>query len=334
LDLKSNPDRQAKGTIIEAKLDKSRGPVATLLVQRGTLLTGDTLVTGSVVGRVRAMTDYKGAPIKKAGPSTPVEIIGLPEVPEAGEIFYVVTDEKVARTLVERRRTEQREQGLRQSSRMSLESLYSKMSAGEVKELNLIVKADVQGSVEAVKQSLEKLTTDEVRVRVIHGAVGAITEGDVSLAEVANAIVIGFNVRPATNVADIAADHGVDLRMYRIIYNAIEDIQAAMKGLLAPIYKENVLGHAEVRQVFQITGSGTVAGCYITDGHVVRSAEVRVVRGGVVVHEGKLQSLKRFKDDVREVASGYECGISIDKFSDIKEGDIIEAFEMKEVERT
>ncbi|NLN45068.1 MAG: translation initiation factor IF-2 [Clostridiaceae bacterium] len=333
LDLKSNPDKQAKGTVIEAKLDKGRGPVATLLVQRGTLQAGDTLVTGSVVGRVRAMTDYKGTPIKKAGPSTPVEIIGLPEVPEAGELFYAVTDDKTARSLVERRRSEHREQGLRQSSRMSLESLYSKMSAGEVLDLNLIVKADVQGSVEAVKQSLEKLSTTEIRVNVIHGAVGAITEGDVTLAEVADAIIIGFNVRPASNVADIADEHGVDLRMYRIIYNAIEDVQAAMKGMLAPVYKESILGHAEVRQVFRITGAGTVAGCYVTDGRILRSAEVRVVRDGIVVHEGKLQSLKRFKDDVREVATGYECGIAIEKFNDIKESDIIEAFEMKEVER-
>ncbi len=333
LDLKSSPDKQAKGTIIEAKLDKGRGPVATLLVQRGTLQPGDTLVTGPVVGRVRAMTDYKGAPLKKAGPSTPVEIIGLPEVPEAGELFYAVTDEKTARSLVERRRAEQREQGLRQSSRMSLESLYSKMSAGEVLDLNLIVKADVQGSVEAVKQSLEKLTTPEIRVHVIHGAVGAITEGDVTLAEVANAIIIGFNVRPAPNVADIAEEQGVDLRMYRIIYTAIEDVQAAMKGMLAPVYKESVLGHAEVRQVFRITGAGTVAGCYVTDGRIVRSAEVRLVRDGIVVHEGKLHSLKRFKDDVREVATGYECGISIERYNDIKEGDVIEAFEMVEVER-
>ncbi|HEY5465797.1 MAG TPA: translation initiation factor IF-2, partial [Clostridia bacterium] len=334
LDLKTSPDKQAKGTIIEAKLDKSRGPVATLLVQRGSLMVGDTIVTGSVIGRVRAMTDFKGAVVKKAGPSTPVEITGLPEVPEAGELFYAVTDEKVARTLTERRRMEQREQSLRQSSRMSLESLYTKMAAGEVKEINLIVKADVQGSVEAVRQSLEKLTNAEVRVNVIHGAVGAITESDVRLAEVANAIIIGFNVRPATNVADMAADEGVDLRLYQIIYNAIEDVQAAMKGMLSPVYKETVLGHAEIRQIFIVTGSGTIAGCYVTDGRIIRSAEVRVVRAGTVVHTGKLLSLKRFKDDVREVATGYECGIAIEKFNDIKEGDILEAFEMTEVERS
>ena len=229
---------------------------------------------------------------------------------------------------------EQREQSLRQSSRMSLESLYTKMAAGEVKEINLIVKADVQGSVEAVRQSLEKLTNAEVRVNVIHGAVGAITEHDVRLAEVANAIIIGFNVRPATNVADMAADEGVDLRLYQIIYNAIEDVQAAMKGMLSPVYKETVLGHAEIRQIFIVTGSGTIAGCYVTDGRIVRSAEVRVVRAGTVVHTGKLLSLKRFKDDVREVATGYECGIAIEKFNDIKEGDILEAFEMTEVERS
>jgi translation initiation factor IF-2 len=334
LDLKANPDKQAKGTVIEAKLDKNRGPVATLLVQRGTLRTGDTLVTGSIIGNVRAMFDDKGNMVKKAGPSIPVEIIGLPEVPEAGEIFYAVTDDKVARALAEKRKIQQREKQLRGSSHVSLETLYSKMAAGEVKDLNIIVKADVQGSVEAVRQSLEKLSNDEVRVNVIHGAVGAITESDIRLAEVSNAIVIGFNVRPAANVADLANEANVDVRLYRVIYNAIEDVEAAMKGMLAPKFKENVLGHAEVRQVFKVSGVGTVAGCYVTDGKIPRSAEVRIVRDGIVVHEGKLASLKRFKDDVREVAAGYECGIGIERFNDIKEGDVFEAFEMQEIERS
>ncbi len=334
LDLKANPDKQAKGTVIEAKLDKNRGPVATVLVQRGTLRTGDTVVTGSIIGNVRAMSDDKGSLVKKAGPSIPVEILGLPEVPEAGEIFYAVKDDKVGRALVEKRRILQREKQLKASSHVSLESLFTKMAAGEVKDLNIIVKADVQGSVEAVRQSLEKLTNEEVRVNVIHGAVGAVTESDIRLAEVSNAIVIGFNVRPAANVADLAKETSVDVRLYRVIYNAIEDVEAAMKGMLAPKFKENVLGHAEVRQVFKVSGVGTIAGCYVTDGKFLRAAEVRVVRDGIVVHEGKLASLKRFKDDVREVATGYECGIGIERFNDLKEGDVFEAFEMQEIERS
>ncbi|MDD2533388.1 MAG: translation initiation factor IF-2, partial [Eubacteriales bacterium] len=334
LDLKANPDKQAKGTVIEAKLDKNRGPVATVLVQRGTLRTGDTLVTGSIIGNVRAMADDKGNLVKKAGPSIPVEILGLPEVPEAGEIFYAVTDDKVARVLAEKRRVMQREKQLRASSHVSLDTLFTKLAAGEVKDLNIIVKADVQGSVEAVRQSMEKIANDEVRVKVIHGAVGAITESDVRLAEVSNAIVIGFNVRPAANVADLAKDTNVDVRLYRVIYNAIEDVEAAMKGMLAPKFKENILGHAEVRQVFKVTGVGTIAGSYVTDGKIVRAAEVRVLRDSIVIHEGKLASLKRFKDDAKEVATGYECGIGIDRFNDIKEGDIFEAFEMQEIERS
>lgn len=332
MDLKANPEKQAKGTVIEAKLDRSRGPVATLLVQRGTLHVGDTLVTGSIIGHIRAMTDERGRQVKEAGPSMPVEVIGFPEVPEAGELFYVVTDDKVARSLVEKRRVQQREQQLRSSSRLSLDSLFSQMESGEIKELNIIVKADVQGSVEAVCQSLEKLSTDEVRIQVIHGAVGAVTESDVRLAEVSNAIIIGFNVRPAANVAELAAEAGVDMRLYRIIYQAIEDIEAAMKGLLAPKLHEVVLGHAEVREVFRISGVGNIAGCYVQDGRIFRSSEVRIVRDGIVVHEGKLSSLRRFKDDVREVVAGYECGIGLERFNDIKEGDIIEAFEMQEVE--
>ncbi len=334
LDLKANPDKQAKGTVIEAKLDKNRGPVATVLVQRGTLRTGDTLVTGSIIGNVRAMADDKGNLVKKAGPSIPVEILGLPEVPEAGEVFYAVTDDKVARVLAEKRRIQQREKQLKASSHVSLDTLFSKLAAGEVKDLNVIIKADVQGSVEAVRQSLEKIGNEEVQVRVIHGAVGAITESDVRLAEVSNAIVIGFNVRPAANVSDLAKETSVDVRLYRVIYNAIEDVEAAMKGMLAPKFKENILGHAEVRQVFKVTGIGTIAGSYVTDGKIIRSAEVRVVRDGIVIHEGKLASLKRFKDDAKEVATGYECGIGIDRFNDIKEGDVFEAFEMQEIERS
>ena len=333
LDLRADPNKQAKGTVIEAKLDKSRGPVATVLVQRGTLRSGDTVVTGSIVGRVRAMSDDKGAVVKKAGPSIPVEILGLPEVPDAGEIFYAVTDEKVARQLVEKRRVKQREDQLRKSSRMTLETLSQTLAAGEVKDLNLIVKADVQGSVEAVMQSLEKLSSDEVHVKIVHGAVGAITESDIVLADVSNAIIIGFNVRPATNIADKAKEVGVDIKLYRVIYSAIEDVQAAMKGLLKPTFEEVILGHVEIRQTFKVSNIGTVGGAYVTDGKVFRSSEIRVVRDGIVIHEGKLASLKRFKDDAKEVAAGFECGISIDGFNDIKEGDIIEAFEMKEIER-
>lgn len=333
MDLKADPNKQAKGTVIEAKLDKNRGPVATVLVQRGTLRNGDTIVTGSIVGRVRAMADDKGAIVKKAGPSIPVEILGLPEVPEAGEIFYTVTDEKVARQLVEKRRVKQREDQLRKSSRMSLETLAATMAAGEVKDLNLIVKADVQGSVEAIIQSLEKLSSDEIHVKVIHGAVGTITESDIVLADVSNAIIIGFNVRPGVSIAEKAKETGVDIKLYRVIYNAIEDVQAAMKGMLKPTYEEVILGHIEIRQIFKVSNVGTIGGAYVTDGKVLRSSEVRIVRGGIVVHEGKLASLKRFKDDAKEVASGYECGISIENFNDIKEGDIVEAFEMREIAR-
>ena len=333
MDLKADPHKQAKGTVIEAKLDKNRGPVATVLVQRGTLYSGDAIVTGSIVGRVRAMTDEKGATLKKAGPSIPVEILGLPEVPEAGEIFYAVTDEKVARQLVEKRRVKQREDQLRKSSRMSLETLAATLAAGEVRDLNLIVKADVQGSVEAIIQALEKLSSDEIKVKVIHGAVGAITESDIVLADVSNAVIIGFNVRPGTNIAEKAKDIGVDIKLYRVIYNAIEDVQAAMKGMLKPTFEEAILGHIEIRQIFKVSNVGTIGGAYVTDGKVLRSSEVRIVRDGIVVHDGKLASLKRFKDDVKEVAAGYECGISVENFNDIREGDIVEAYEMREIER-
>ncbi|NLD50120.1 MAG: translation initiation factor IF-2 [Clostridiaceae bacterium] len=333
LELSANPDKQAKGTVIEAKLDKDKGPIATVLVQRGTLNVGDSIVTGSIVGRIRAMTDDKRHKIKKAGPSTPVEILGMPEVPEAGEIFYAITDEKVAKQLVDKRKQKHREQHLKNTARVSLDDLFNQIKEGHVKDLNIIVKADVQGSVEAVKQSLDKLSNEEVRVKIIHGGVGAVTESDVTLAQVSNAIIIGFNVRPSANVVEAAKNAGVDLRLYRIIYNAIEDIQAAMKGMLDPTYKENVLGHIEVRQIFKVSGIGTIGGGYVTDGKVVRNSEIRIVRDGIVIHEGKLASLKRFKDDVKEVSQGFECGMSIEKFNDIKVGDVIEAFVMEEVAR-
>jgi translation initiation factor IF-2 len=333
MDLRADPNKQAKGTVIEAKLDKNRGPVATVLVQRGTLHNGDAIVTGSIVGRIRAMTDDKGGTVKKAGPSMPVEILGLSEVPEAGELFYSVTDEKVARQLVDKRRTKQREDQLHKSSRMTLETLAETLAAGEVLDLNLIIKADVQGSVEAVTQSLEKLTNAEVHVKVIHGAVGAITESDILLADVSNAVIIGFNVRPGVGIAEKAKDVGVDIKLYRVIYNAIEDVQAAMKGMLKPKYEEAILGHIEIRQIFKVSNVGTIGGAYVTDGKVLRSSEVRLVRDGIVVHEGKLASLKRFKDDAKEVMTGYECGISIENYNDIKEGDVIEAFEMREIVR-
>ncbi len=333
LELKANPDRQAKGTVIEAKLDRGRGSVATMLVQRGTLRTGDTVVVGSMIGHVRAMTNDKGEEITSAGPSTPVEILGLPEVPQGGDTFYSVQNEKVARQLVEQRRNEERERQMRQSNRVSLDKLFDQMSKGEVKDLNIIVKADVQGSVEAVKQSLEKLSNDEVQVKVIHGAVGAVTESDVRLAEVANAVIIGFNVRPAANVTGLAEESNVDIRLYRVIYEAIEDTEKALKGMLAPTYKEVVLGHAEVRETFNVSGVGTIAGCYVTDGKINRTSDVRIVRDGIVIHEGKLASLKRFKDDVKEVNAGYECGMSIERYNDIKVGDQFETFEMQEVKQ-
>ncbi|MGI6778162.1 MAG: translation initiation factor IF-2 [Acetivibrionales bacterium] len=333
LELKANPNKQAKGTVIEAQLDKGRGPVATLIVQRGTLRVGDFIIAGNTAGRIRAMVDDKGRNIKEAGPSTPVEIIGLAEVPEGGQLFYQVEDEKMARQLAEKRKEKQREQQLNTTARVSLDELFNQIQEGHVKELNIIVKADVQGSVEAVKQSLEKLSNDEVRIKIIHGGVGAITEHDVTLAEVSNAIIIGFNVRPSAVVTAAAENAGVDIRLYRIIYNAIEDIEAAMKGMLEPTYKEVVLGHAEIRQIFKVSGVGTIGGCYVIDGKINRNSEVRVVRDGVVVHEGKLESLKRFKDDAKEVAQGFECGLSIERFNDIKEGDIVEAYTMEEVER-
>ncbi|MGI6579736.1 MAG: translation initiation factor IF-2 [Saccharofermentanales bacterium] len=333
MDLKANPNRQAKGTVIESKLDRGRGPVATILVQRGTLKVGDTVVVGSTIGNIRAMTDDRGHQVEQAGPSIPVEILGLPDVPESGDIFYAVKDDKIARSLAARRQEEEREAALRKTSRMSLDNLFAQIEQGEVKDFNLIVKGDVQGSVEAVQQSLEKLSNEEVKIRVIHGAVGAITESDVRLAEVSNAVIIGFNVRPAAGVQDMANQANVDLRMYRVIYDAINDIEDAMKGMLDPKFKEVVLGHAEVRETFNVSGLGTIGGCYVTDGTVSRAVSVRIVRDGVVIHEGKISSLRRFKDDVREVSHGYECGIGIERYNDIKIGDQIEAYEMQEVAR-
>ena len=333
-ELKADPTAQAKGTVIEARLDKNKGAVATMLVQRGTLKSGDSIVSGTTMGRIRVMTDDKGKRIKEAGPSTPVEILGLAEIPEAGELFYVIDDEKVARQLVERRKEEKQQEAYRKSMpTVSLDALFNQIQAGEMKELNLIVKADVQGSVEAVKQSLEKISNDEVKVKVIHGAVGAVNESDVNLAKLSNAIIIGFNVRPGLNVMDVAKENGVDVRLYRVIYQAIDDVEAAMKGLLAPTFQEVIHGHAEVRQLFKISGVGTIGGCMVKDGKIVRNCEVRLVRDGIVVYEGKMETLRRFKDDVKEVAAGYECGIQLEKFNDVKEGDIIEAFTMEEVAR-
>ena len=332
-DLKANPNRKAHGTVIEAKLDKGRGPVATLLVQNGTLHAGDTVIAGTSVGRVRAMTNDDGKKIEQAGPSVPVEIIGLAEVPGAGDIFDAVDDEKMARELVEQRKDKEKEERNKLFHKVTLDNLFDSIQQGEMKELNIIVKADVQGSVEAVRSSLEKLSNDEVRVRVIHGAVGAINESDVMLAAASGAIIVGFNVRPDRTATDSAAQQGVDMRMYRVIYDAIEEMEQAMKGMLEPKFKEVVLGHAEVRQVFKITGAGAVAGCYVQDGKIQRNAEVRVVRDGIVFHEGHLNTLKRFKDDVKEVAAAYECGMSIENYNDIKEGDIIECFVMEEVKQ-
>ena len=332
-ELKANPNKQAKGVVIEAKLDKSKGPVATMLVQRGTLDIGDTILVGSVIGRIRTMTDDKGHKVKKAGPSTPVEITGLTEVPEAGDTFYEVKDEKTAKHLMERRKRQARDKALKASSRVTLDDLFSQIEKGNLKQLNIIVKADVQGSVEAVKQALEKLSNNEVKVKVIHANVGAITESDVTLANVSNAIIIGFNVRPQPIAKDMADKENVEIKTYSVIYNAIEDVEAAMKGMLDPVFKEVVIGNAEVRQTFKISDVGTIAGCYVTNGKVARNAGVRVLRDNVVIHDGKLISLKRMKDDAKEVAKGFECGIQIENFNDIKEGDIIEAYIMEQVKQ-
>ena len=329
-ELKANPNRLAKGTVIEARLDKGRGPIATLLVQNGTLKTGDIIIAGTSVGRVRVMTNDKGKVVHEAGPSYPVEITGLAEVPSAGDIFNAVEDERLARTLVEQRKHEAKQEQFKQYQKVTLDNLFSQIEQGEIKELPIIVKADVQGSVEAVKQSLEKLSNDEVRIRVIHGAVGAVSEGDVMLASASNAIIVGFNVRPDPVAAENAERDGVDIRLYRIIYDAIEEITTAMKGMLAPKFREVNMGRIEVRQVYKISNVGLVAGSYVLSGKVTRAAQIRVVRDGIVIAEDKMSSLKRFKDDVKEVNDGYECGITLEKFNDIKEGDIFEAFIIEE----
>lgn len=329
-ELKANPNKLAKGTVIEARLDKGKGPTATVLVQGGTLRKGDIIIAGTSVGRVRTMTNDKGKSVDKAGPSMPVEITGLSEVPMSGDIFNAVEDEKLARELVEKRKHQAKEEVFSQYQKVTLDNLFSQISEGEMKELPIIVKADVQGSVEAVKQSLEKLSNDEVRVKVIHGGVGAVSESDVMLANASNAIIVGFNVRPDPVAKDSAERDGVDIRLYRIIYDAIEEISTAMKGMLAPKFREVETARIEVRQVYKITNVGIVAGSYVLDGKVGRNNEIRVVRDGIVIAEDKMSSLKRFKDDVKEVSSGYECGITLEKFTDIKEGDIFEAFYMEE----
>ena len=328
-ELKANPNRAASGAVIEARLDKGRGPIMTVLVQNGTLKSGDIIIAGSSVGRVRTMTDDKGRRVTEAGPSTPVEISGMSEVPSAGDTFNAVSDERMARELAEERR--QQANSATPAKKVSLEDLFSQIQAGEMKTLNLIVKADVQGSAEAVKSSLEKISNEEVRVRVIHSAVGAINESDVMLAATSNAIIVGFNVRPDSAARDSAARSNVDIRLYRVIYDCINEIQDAMKGMLAPKFREQIIGHAEVRETYKVSKVGTVCGCYCTDGKIQRGCEVRVLRDNIVIHEGSLASLRRFKDDVREVAAGYECGMQVEKFNDIKIGDVIECFVMEQI---
>ena len=332
MELRANPDRMAKGVIIEAKLDKARGPLATVLLQNGTLKVGDNIVAGMASGRVRAMVNDRGERVQSAGPSTPVEISGFNEVPSAGDEMFAVADDHLSRQVAQERR-DKLKASRANTAKVSLDNLFAGIAEGKVQNLNIIIKADVQGSVEAVKQALEKLSNDEVKVRVLHSAVGAVTQDDVNLASAFNAIIIGFNIRPDSTARDAAEKEGVDIRLYRIIYQAIEDIEKAMKGLLAPEFKENLLGHAQVRNTFKITGAGTIAGCYVTDGKVQRNASVRLLRDNVIVFEGKLSSLRRFKDDVREVAQGYECGIGLESFNDVKENDVIECFVMEEIER-
>ena len=329
-ELKANPDRAAKGTVIEARLDKGRGPIATILVQNGTLNIGDSIVAGTTVGRVRAMTNDRGELVKSAGPSVPVEITGLDDVPTGGDIFNAVSDERLGRQLVEQRRSQQKEERFNAQTKVTLDNLFDQMQEGQMKELQIIVKADVQGSFEAVKQSLEKLSNDEVRVRVIHGGVGAISESDVMLASASNAIIIGFNVRPDPVAEENAKRDGIDLHLYRIIYEAIEDVQAAMKGMLAPKYRELFYGRAECRQVYKISNVGIVMGSYVTDGKIVRNSLVRIVRDGIIIADDKIASLRRFKDDVKEVAEGYECGVTLEHFNDVKEGDVFESYIMEE----
>ena len=331
-DYRANPNRKARGIIIEARLDKGRGPVATVLVKNGTLRVSDTIVAGTAYGRVRAMVNDRGERVKEAGPSQPVEVIGFNDVPEAGDIISAVDDDKLSRQVAEERKDKLRRALIKDQQKTTLDDLFNQISAGQIKDLNLIIKADVQGSVEAVRQSLEKLSNDEVRVRTIHGGVGAITETDVMLASTANAIIIGFNVRPDNNAREMAEREKIDIRLYRVIYQAIEDVENAMKGLLAPKFKETLLGHAQVRQTFKVSGVGTIAGSYVTDGKIARNAQIRLLRDNVVIHEGKIDSLKRFKDDAKEVNTGYECGIGIENYNDIKENDVIECFVMEEVQ--
>ncbi len=332
-DYRANPNRKARGIIIEARLDKGRGPVATVLVKNGTLRVGDTIVAGTAYGRVRAMTNDRGERVKTAGPSDPVEVIGFNDVPDAGDTITAVDDDKLSRQVAEERKDKLRAALIKDQTKTTLDDLFSQISAGQVKDLNIIIKADVQGSVEAVRQSLEKLSNDEVRVRTIHGGVGAITETDVMLASTANAIIIGFNVRPDNNAREMAEREKIDVRLYRVIYQAIEDVQNAMKGMLAPKFKEVLLGHATVRQTFKVSGVGTIAGAYVTDGKIARNAQIRLLRDNVVVHEGKIDSLKRFKDDAKEVNANYECGIGIENYNDVKENDVIECFVMEEIEK-
>ncbi|NMA94502.1 MAG: translation initiation factor IF-2 [Clostridiales bacterium] len=332
-ELKANPNRLAKGTIVDAELDKGRGPVATILVQNGTLRIGDSIVAGTAYGRVRAMINDRGMRVEEAGPSIPVEVLGLSETPNAGDVMYVVQDDRLAKQVAAERIDKEIAAQRKTSAITSLDDLFDQIKEGEMRELNLIIKADVKGSAEALKQSLERLSTDEVRINTIHNGVGAINESDVMLATASNAIIIGFNVRPVAKAYDLAQDEKVDMRLYRVIYDAIQDVEAAMKGLLDPIYKEVVIGRAQVREIFRISGIGVIAGCYVTDGKIRRNASVRVVRDGIVIHEGDINSLKRFKDDAREVMEGYECGIGIENFNDIREDDVLEAFINEEIER-
>ena len=332
-ELKANPNKQSKGAVIEARLDKSKGPIASVLVQRGTLNVGDTIVVGTSIGRIRAMKNDKGQSVKAAGPSTPVEVMGLTELPEAGDTFYEVKNEKMAKHLIEKRKLQERERVLNNNSVVTLNNLFEKMASEDLKQLNLIVKADVQGSAEAIKQSLEKLSNDEVKVKVIHSVAGAVNESDVQLAKAAKAIIIAFNVRPVGSAKEVAEKEGVEIKQYSVIYKALEDVEAAMKGLLDPIYEEKVIGNASVRQTFKVSNVGTIAGCFVTDGKIERNAGVRVIRDSVVIHEGKLASLKRFKDDVKEVTKGYECGCQIESYNDLRENDVIEFFVMQEVKR-
>ncbi|MBS4008254.1 MAG: translation initiation factor IF-2 [Clostridium sp.] len=331
-ELKANPDKPAIGTVVEAKLDKGRGPVATVLIQDGTITVGDAIICGTIYGKVRAMVDDKGKRLKKAGPSTPVEVLGLNEVPEAGDMLQVVSDERVARQVADKRAEKRREVELKKLVKVSLDDLFSKIQEGELKDLNIIIKADVQGSAEALRESLLKLENSEVRLQVIHSGVGAVTESDVMLASASNAIIIGFNIRPEPSARKMAERENVEIRLYRVIYEALDEVKAAMTGMLAPRFKEVVLGQAQVRNLFKVSRLGTIAGCYVTEGKITRNADIRIIRDGIVIHEGKIDTLKRFKDDVREVATGYDCGILMEKFHDYREGDILEAFTMQKVE--